>query len=503
VASAEDTAVRQERARNASWVLKVRIGLSLISLLSVAPFDRPQARALTPWVALLCAFNLGLWLASRRRPAVLARSFLAIPLVDLPFLLLVQWLNIRNGAPAASAVAGTASLSIVGVIFTLFSLDLPTVVATAVVTMVLQLGSWWFVGHYTANTLTIMLIALAAGTAAVGLTHRLRTLLREKNEALSQVTRDLRQLTVQFQPGQLTGVMLDGKYRIGELLGRGGMGEVYGARESDQEVAVKVLFAHLSDREHVISRFRREAKLVSQLPATLIAPVRAIGATADGLHYLVMELLRGEDLGARLRRRGRLPIGELLPIIDCLAEALAAAHALGVVHRDLKPGKVFLVENDAAGPVRLLDFGIARADSVTNATLTGTSVVLGTPGYLAPEQVAPRVGAVGPATDCFALGALTFRALTGENAFLASNPAQAAYEALNAQPPPPSKLEPELPVDVDAVIALALAKRIEDRYQDARAFARDLRAAAAAALPGEVRDRARRIARSSALDDTL
>ncbi|HEX9102258.1 MAG TPA: serine/threonine-protein kinase, partial [Polyangia bacterium] len=217
------------------------------------------------------------------------------------------------------------------------------------------------------------------------------------------------------------------------------------------------------------------------------------------------ELLRGEDLGALLRRRGRISLGELLPIVDRLAEALTAAHALGVVHRDLKPGNVFLVENDAAGPVRLLDFGISRmAESPSQVALTQTSMVLGTPGYLAPEQVAPRFGDVGPATDLFALGALAFRALTGENAFVANNAAQAAYAALNVQPPPPSQLRPDLPADVDAVIALALAKRLEDRYADAAAFARDLRAASAGALDRDVRTRARR-ARSSelALDTTL
>jgi serine/threonine-protein kinase len=131
-------------------------------------------------------------------------------------------------------------------------------------------------------------------------------------------------------------------------------------------------------------------------------------------------------------------------------------------------------------------------------------MVLGTPGYLAPEQVAPRVGAVGPATDLFALGALVHRALTGENAFVANNPAQAAYAALNVQPPPPSKLRPDLPAGVDDVVALALAKRLEDRYADAAAFARDLRAASSGTLDADVHARARRAhTHDLALDRTL
>jgi hypothetical protein len=452
------------------------------------------------------ALSLALVAVSARRRAVLLRSFLVIPFVDLPLVFVIEWIGVHHGAPPASAAAGSISLTLVELLFVLFSLDLFTVVATALAALAVQLASWWLIGRYTTNTFTIMLVVGAAAAAAIFLTHRLRALLREKDDALSQVKRDLVRVTAEFQPGRLTGATLDGRYLLEELLGRGGMGEVYRARDAgEREVAVKVLFAHLHESTGALERFRREAEVVRKLPAHLVAPVLAVGETGDGLHYLVMELLRGEDLGARLRRRGRVSLGELLPIVDRLCEALAAAHALGVVHRDLKPGNVFLVDNDAAGPVRLLDFGISRMmESPSHVALTQTSMVLGTPGYLVPEQVAPRVGAVGPATDLFALGALTFRALTGENAFAANNPAQAAYAALNVQPPPPSKLRPDLPADVDAVIALALAKRLADRYADPAEFARDLRAASAGALDGDVHARARRArAHDLALDKTI
>ena len=488
-----DSAVLEERARNARWVLRIRCLLTFLAVLSVAPFrEREQARALTPWIVGDFLLSLTLLVVAWKNQRVLLRSFLVIPLVDLPMAFVIEWIGVHHGAPAASAAAGTVSLTLVELLFVLFSLDLVTVVATALAALAVQLASWWLIGRYTTNTLTVMLVVGAAAIAAIYLTHRLRALLREKDDALSQVKRDLVRVTAEFQPGRLTGATLDDKYLLEELLGRGGMGEVYRARDPEQrEVAVKVLFAHLHDTG-ALERFKREAEVVAKLPPHLVAPVLGVGASRDGLHYLVMELLRGEDLGALLRRRGRMSMGELLPIVDRLAEALAAAHKLGVVHRDLKPGNVFLVENDAAGPVRLLDFGISRmAESPSHIALTQTSMVLGTPGYLAPEQVAPRVGAVGPATDLFALGALVYRALTGEPAFVANNAAQAAYVALNVQPPPPSKLRPDLPDDVDAVIALALAKRLADRYSDPAAFARDLREASRGMLENDVRARAR------------
>jgi hypothetical protein len=490
-----DSAVLLERERNARWILRVRLVLTFLAVLSVVPFQhREQARALTPWVLGSFGFTVALYLLARRRRRVLLQSFWAIPIVDMPMAFVIEWVGVHHGAAPVSAAAGTVSLTLVQLLFSLFSLDIRTVIATSVAALAVQLPSYWFVGRYTSNTFTVVLVILAASTASILLTYRLRALLREKDEALSQVKRDLVRVTAEFQPGRLTGVKLDSKYVLEELLGRGGMGEVYRARDTDgNDVAIKVLFAHLHDESGVIERFRREAEVASKLPHHLVAPVLAFGKTDDQMQYMVMELLRGEDLGARLRRRTRISLGELVPIVDALAEALTAAHALGVVHRDLKPGNVFLVENDVVGPVRLLDFGISRMmETASHAALTQTSMVLGTPGYLAPEQVAPRLGQVGPATDLFALGALCFRALTGENAFVANNPAQAAYAALNVQPPPPSKLNPNLPDDIDAVIALAMAKRLADRYQDARLFARDLRAAAQGGLDGDVRKRAKK-----------
>jgi eukaryotic-like serine/threonine-protein kinase len=166
-----------------------------------------------------------------------------------------------------------------------------------------------------------------------------------------------------------------------------------------------------------------------------------------------------------------------LPIVSQLAAALEAAHAIGIVHRDLKPGNVFITED---GKVKLLDFGVARL--LDGSDLTRTDLLIGSPGYLAPEQAATEFGEVGPRTDVFALGAIIYRAITGQSAFPARNPGIAIYEAVHSEPPPPSVIEPSLPPAIDAVIARALAKKPAQRYATPGELVRDLRRAFAGEL---------------------
>ncbi len=318
--------------------------------------------------------------------------------------------------------------------------------------------------------------------------------LREKETELDVAQRNFDRIVAEVQPGRLSGKTLDGKYKLRELLGRGGMGEVYQAeRIGGGEVAVKVLYQHLCGDED-IARFRREAAVAAKLPADHIAQVHEIGRCAEGgHHYLAMELLRGEDLGMLLRRRGRLPAAELLPIVDGLAAGLESAHAAGVVHRDLKPQNVFLVTAGGELRVKLLDFGVARL--LEGSELTRSQMLIGSPGYLAPEQAVSELGEVGPRADVFALGTLIYRALTGQSAFPARTPAAAVYEAVHVDPPPPSALEPALPHDVDAVLALALAKKPPQRYATPSELAKELRAAFAGTLAETTRDRAAAIDR--------
>jgi hypothetical protein len=316
--------------------------------------------------------------------------------------------------------------------------------------------------------------------------------LREKESELDVVQRNFDRMIAEAQPGRLSGQTLDRRYKLRELLGRGGMGEVYQAERigGGGDVAIKVLYAHLCGEED-LARFRREAAIAARLPIDHIAQVHEIGRCTDGGHnYLAMELLRGEDLGMLLRRRGKLPAAELLPIVDQLAAGLESAHAAGVVHRDLKPQNIFL-SGDAS--VKLLDFGVARL--VEGSELTRSAMLIGSPGYLAPEQAVSELGEVGPRADVFALGAIVFRALTGQSAFPARTTAAAVYEAVHVDPPPPSAIEPSLPHDVDVVIALALAKKPQQRYLTPSELARDLRAAFASTLSDETRDRAAAIDR--------
>lgn len=328
--------------------------------------------------------------------------------------------------------------------------------------------------------------------------------LREKETELDLVQRNLDRVVAEVQPGRLSGHTLDGAYRLGELLGRGGMGEVYMAEDRDgRHVAVKVLYAHLCGPDD-LERFRREASIAAQLPAEHVARVSAVGRDASGgHHYLVMELLRGEDLGTLLRRRGQLPAVELLPIVDQLARGIEAAHALGIVHRDLKPGNVFLVDAPAGPLVKVLDFGIARL--VESSQLTQSAMLIGSPGYLAPEQAASEFGEVGPGADVFALGTIIYRAITGHSAFPARTPAAAVYEAVHREPPPPTRLDATLHSDLDVVLALALAKQPRQRYSTPSELVRDLRAAYAGELEPATRARARalRSRPGPALEPTL
>lgn len=321
--------------------------------------------------------------------------------------------------------------------------------------------------------------------------------LREKETALDAAHREIDRVVAEVQPGRLSNQLLDGKYRLGELLGRGGMGEVYEAEYLDGRgaVAIKILYAHLSMPDD-LERFRREAEIARQMPSSHVAQVLDFGHdAAAGHHYLVMELLRGEDLGMMLRRRTRIPAEELIPIVDQLAATLDAAHAAGVVHRDLKPQNVFLVTGPAGVHVKLLDFGVARL--LDGATLTMSAAVVGSPGYLAPEQVASDLGEVGPPADVFALGTIVYRAVTGVSAFPARHVAAAVYEAIHVEPVAPSRLDPSLPTDVDWVVALAMAKDPSERYATPSELARDLRAAFASALDPAIRRRAGLITRAT------
>ncbi len=265
-----------------------------------------------------------------------------------------------------------------------------------------------------------------------------------------------------------------GPYEIVAHLGGGGMGDVYRARDTRlaRDVAVKVLLGRVAD-EAGRARFLREARAIAALSHPNVLAIHDVGQ-ASGHSYLVTELLAGETLRARLRRE-RPAVGQALGWAVHMASGLAAAHAAGIVHRDLKPENVFLLGD---GAVKILDFGLARSPAPGGGSLDDAvstpGLILGTAGYLAPEQA--RGQAVTAAADLFSLGAILFELLTGERAFPGPTAADALRAVLDEEPPPPSSLRPEVPPWLDRVVARCLAKEIGARFESARDLAFALQA---------------------------
>jgi len=254
------------------------------------------------------------------------------------------------------------------------------------------------------------------------------------------------------------------RFEVEHLAGEGGMGAVYRARDrvTAETVALKVMRVEAGD---YVERFVRESEILADLQHPAIVRYVAHGVTADGEPWLAMEWLEGEDLHARLAR-GTLTVHETLAIARRLTRALSRTHASGVVHRDLKPNNIFLV----AGSIeraKLLDFGIARGG---RSTLTRTGTMMGTVGYMAPEQ-ARGDRDVGPAADVFSLGCVLFQCLTGDLPFPGDTPIAVLAKILLEDAPPVSSLRSDVPPQLDKLIALMLAKDPRERLRDAIAVA--------------------------------
>jgi eukaryotic-like serine/threonine-protein kinase len=266
-----------------------------------------------------------------------------------------------------------------------------------------------------------------------------------------------------------------GPYEILSPLGAGGMGEVYKARDTrlGREVAVKVLPQMTADGPEALARFEREAQAVAALSHPNILAIHDFGR--EGIHaYFVTELLEGESLRERLVAAA-IPPRKAVEYVQQIARGLAAAHDRGIVHRDLKPDNVFLTRD---GLVKILDFGLARqakdgaAEGSDPQSLTASGTVVGTPGYMAPEQI--RGKAVDHRADLFALGVILYEMLTGQRAFQRSNPVETMMSVL--QDDPPLSAGRGVPADLAGILAHSLEKNPEDRFQSARDFAFALQA---------------------------
>lgn len=279
-----------------------------------------------------------------------------------------------------------------------------------------------------------------------------------------------------------------GSYRIEELIGRGGMATVYRATDErlDRQVALKVLVPELTRDEAFRQRFIRESRSGAAVDHPNVIPVFEAGE-ASGVLFIAMRLVAGQDVRALIEREGRLAPGRVVSIITQIASALDAAHAQGLIHRDVKPANMLLASvGSATRPdhVYLSDFGLSKM-SVSNASLTGTGQFLGTLDYMSPEQVEGRP--IDGRTDLYALGCAAFEMLTGEPPFRREQNLAVMWAQVSAPPPSVRSLRPELPADVDRVLGKALAKAPENRHGSCLEFAAELRAACSSrSAPGGV-----------------
>jgi len=282
------------------------------------------------------------------------------------------------------------------------------------------------------------------------------------------------------------------KYEIVKTIGRGGMGTVFEALNTTigKRVAMKFVDAALTQNKDTVDRFQREAQAASAVESAHIVEIFDSGFTEDEIPFIVMELLRGEDLGHRIKRCGRLELGEALHVAAQILRGLHRAHEAGIVHRDLKPDNVFLVDrDDDASFVKILDFGISkmqRTGEVPVRTLTRQGTVLGTPFYMAPEQAQAMPDIDGRA-DLWSVGTILYECLTGHPPHTGNSYEQVIVNICTKDVPDVQTENPAVPQAIAQVIQRALAREPADRFATAREMLDALVAAAPELLPSRLR----------------
>jgi len=268
-----------------------------------------------------------------------------------------------------------------------------------------------------------------------------------------------------------TGQVLGGQFRLQQPLGRGGMGQVYLAEQLEvgRPVVIKLLHGQALSGSSGEARFKREAQALAQLNHPNIVQLYAFGRGDDGTPYLAMEYIAGRTLGTIVGDQGPLPEAEVCEILEQLCDALVDAHKQGVVHRDLKPDNV-MISTAQAGRVKILDFGIAKLTRTAAPRITQNGEILGTPQYMAPEQLSEH--ATDERTDIYALGLIGYELLTGDVPFEADTALSLMMKVLNEPIVPPRVKAPEREVSpaLDALIARCLEKDAARRYQSAGAL---------------------------------
>ncbi|MER7281063.1 protein kinase [Dactylosporangium sp. NPDC000244] len=272
------------------------------------------------------------------------------------------------------------------------------------------------------------------------------------------------------------GDVLGDRYRLEEFVASGGMGQVFRATDKTlgRTVAVKVLLPGHGRNAEFGSRFRSEARIMASIGHPGVVGVYDYGETPEGTLFLVMAFVDGRPLGERITAAGTLSVGETLDVVAQAADALHAAHEMGIIHRDVKPGNLLVGEY---GAVTLVDFGVARSAQVT--AVTKLNAVIGTALYMSPEQASGHP--ISPSADIYALGVVAYHCVTGAPPFTGNSPLEIAIKHLQDEPPP---LPADLPAATRALIERAMAKDPEDRFPTAAAMA----AAARAARDGTAED---------------
>lgn len=264
-------------------------------------------------------------------------------------------------------------------------------------------------------------------------------------------------------------IVLGGRYEVEEELGRGGMAKVYRGTDTvlGRPVAVKILAPQFTDDPSFVDRFRREAQAAARLNHPNLVSVYDTGSD-DGVHFIVMEYVEGRTLADYLAGGGRIMPQRAIEIAEAVSQALTAAHAQGVIHRDIKPGNIMITPS---GDVKVADFGIARVIAGAE-TIAQTAAVLGTAAYLSPEQAQGQP--VDQRSDLYSLGCVLYEMVAGRPPFMGDSPVAVASKQVLEQPVPASKLNPDVSPQLDAVIMRTLAKNPANRYGSAEEFRQDL-----------------------------
>ncbi len=492
----------------------LRLGL-IVGLVAVAALQIPNSAAPGRWVATTGLLGISLWsgllllLGRGERKvderlvfafgiftviAILAVTYYAgifSPAV-IPLFVGVYYFGLGNSkseawsiyvlAAVGYLVLGVLALaSVIDIRQSVFALKTADPFAMVVVTLVLEV--------FLALTFALAQQSRRATLRAIAELEAAEQKIRQREALLNEARDDLDRALGAGHLGRFSGQSL-GAYLVGEVIGRGAMGEVYAAEHgSGERVALKVLHPSVVRDEPIqVQRFQREAALCGALDSPHVVQILGSGEAPDGSPYLVMERLDGHDLGWHLRENRRMSTRETVDLVAQVAEALTVADEAGVVHRDLKPQNLFAIEVGRRRLWKVLDFGVSRI-SAAGSTLT-KEVAVGTPSYMSPEQA--RGEDVDHRTDVFALGIIAYRALTGRPPFTAADALSTMYNVVHTQPVRPGQ-HVRLHPDVELVLALALAKDRHDRFGSAADLALALRRASRGKLDDKLRRRGGRL----------